>query len=168
MEFFSREREMRDRSIKYREEYILDMTLWLGPWFEILWGALAPEEQFFLYDFALDGFANYKDAEMLTRLTENRLLTYENSHFRLFSLSFRNFLLAKKGTPDIEKLKGQYAAPGIWETMRVPILVLIAVAGIFIFTTQDDLAHKISAVLTSIGALIPLLLKMAGRNSAES
>ncbi|HXB08952.1 MAG TPA: hypothetical protein VNW04_17620 [Puia sp.] len=167
LDFFLRERAMRDQTVKYREEYILSMTVWLTPYFEKLWKALDSEEQFFLYDFALDGYANYKDAEMLTRLTEMKLLLYEYSHFRLFSLSFRNFLLAKKATAQVIKLKAKYAAPGIWETMRIPALVLIAVAGIFIFTTQDDLAHKISAILTSIGAMIPLLLKLTGRNASE-
>lgn len=165
-DFFLRERLMHDQTVKYREEYILSMMVWLTPSYEKLWRALTPEEQFFLYDFALDGYANYKDAAMLTRLTEMKLLLYENSHFRLFSLSFRNFLLHKKGSRDIRKLQAKYAVPGIWETMRVPALVLIAVAGVFIYATQDDLAHKISAVLTSIVAIVPLLLKLAGRGGS--
>jgi hypothetical protein len=166
--FFQKERSLEFPSIKAQEEYILFMSMRLTNVYQKLWSALKAEERFFLYDFAIDGYANYKDAEMLTWLTEKKLLLYENSHFRLFALSFRNFLISKKGSIEILRLKNEYTVPGIWETMRVPVLVLIAVGGIFIFTTQEDFSHKLSAVLTSLGALIPLLLKLTERSGPST
>jgi len=70
---------------------------------------------------------------MLSTLKQKRLLVYENNQFHLFSLSFRYFLLFKKETTEIKDLKSEYAVSGKQENLRVPILVLIAVAGIFYF-----------------------------------
>jgi hypothetical protein len=167
-EYFALESARKSVSIEAMEDKIVSRTIQFEKAYDQLWYALTAEEKYFLYDFAIDGYANYKDAIMLTSLTKKRMLKFKKSHFRLFSNSFRNYLLGKSGSHEIARLRAVYAAPGIWETMRIPVLVLISVSGIFIFATQDDFSHKLSAVLTSIGALIPLLMKFINSSSSPS
>ena len=164
--YFRREWDKSPLSQSEQEEEILLAGQKFLPAFGQIWNALSPKEKYILYDFSLDEYTNYKEVDSIKLLIEKGLLTYEFCRLRLFSASFQNFLLSKKDSKEIIKLKSKYSTPGAWETIRVPVLVFVAVTALLIFTTQADLSNRISGLLASLTAIVPLLLKLTNKLSS--
>jgi hypothetical protein len=155
-------------SIDKQEEFILQMTTTNATVYQNIWLKLPPEEQYVLYDFALDRFTNYKNSMIISKLVGKGILKYENNQLTFFHPSFRNFILTKKGSPDMEKLKEKFSVGGLWKTIRIPALIIIGVAAIFLILTQENFTHKLAGFITSIGALIPLLMEITKKSAAKT
>ena len=151
-----------------QELQILERSIACSRSYQKIWNDLDPMERYLLYDFCLDGYTNYRDAATLVKLLEKQILNYHNNELTLFNLAFRNFILTKKGSPEVEKLKQEYSVPGIWQTIRIPALVIIAVAALFLLLTQENVSHKLAGLITSVGALIPLALEISKRAASKS
>jgi hypothetical protein len=143
-----------------QQEFILAMTDALSSVYESIWKSLSAEEQYILFDFAIDRYTNYKNTGPISKLISKGILCRDDGDLNLFSPSFRQFVLAKKDTPEIRSLKARFSVAGTWENIRTPILSLIAVVAIFIVKTQADFTNNLIAILTSITTLLPLVLKM--------
>ncbi len=153
-----------EKNLSYmKEEYVLEVVEHFKGIFQQIWSELSRAERYFVYDFAKDGYANYKDSDTLYALIRKGVIVHRDDRFELFNPAFRHFLLLKKGTREIRRLKEENAIPGLWETIRIPVLVIIAVFAIFMFITQQDFSHQLTAILTSIAALFPLVMKLFDR-----
>ena len=154
-------------STENEEMQILERSIAKAEAYQRIWTYLDPAEQYLLYDFAMDGYTNYKDAGTIVKLLEKTVLEYENNELKFFDPAFRNFILTKKGSSEMGKLKQKFSVPGIWQTIRIPALVLIAVTAIFLLLTQENVSHKIAGLITSVGALIPLALEITKRAAGK-
>jgi Kef-type K+ transport system membrane component KefB len=85
-------------------------------------------------------------------------MIYVGDGLRVFRASFREFVCEKKGSDEIGDLKDKYAVPGVWATIRIPALIIISACGILLLTTQESLSHQVTMLLTSVGAILPVLL----------
>ena len=74
----------------------------------------------------------------------------------MISVSFRNFILEKKGDAEISKLKSEFHHQGSWSKVRTPVLITIAAVCIFLFITQEDLMQRIAALVPTLTALFGL------------
>ncbi|HZE83176.1 MAG TPA: hypothetical protein VE035_02660 [Puia sp.] len=128
-----------------------------------IWDLLSPEEKFFLYDFATDGFANYKNGIILSRLIARRVLLVNHQHLQFMTLSFREWVLRQYGSPEIAAVMKKGQEEGSWQNMKMPLLLILAIPGIFIFITQDDIYQKIMGFVTAIGPLFHLLSSLVSK-----
>ena len=148
-----------DRAVRDRETIILAHEKKFTSLYSNIWNSLSGEEQFVLYDFCVDGYTNYKNRELLNQLMDKGILILMNDAFKPFSLSFRNYVLSKKDSPALNQVMAAGSAGGAWTSLRIPILTLVAVVAIFTAFTQSDFTNKLTAFLTSVLAMFPLVLK---------
>lgn len=148
-----------DLTVGERETIILAHEQRFACLYDSIWNSLSVEEQFILFDFSVDGYTNYKNREQLNKLMDKGILILMNDAFKPFSLSFRNHVLSKKNSPALNQFIAAGSAGGAWTSLRIPILTLVAVVAIFTAFTQSDFTNKLTAFLTSVLALFPLVLK---------
>lgn len=152
-----------------QEEYILKVMLREKDNYDQIWKWLPEEERYFLYDFSTDGYTNYRDAKTLISLVNKGLVVPDgrNRHVRLFAISFREFVLQKKGTDEIRNLKESYSVPGLWATIRIPTLIIISASAVLLLLTQESVSQRVTGLITSVGAIIPVLLDIAKKASGK-
>lgn len=157
-----------------KEEIILFTQRRFEKSYEALWKACSEDERLVLYDFAKDEFTNYKDHIILNSLIRKGLLAYENNTLRFVNKSFRNFLLSKAGSEDGKDINKQLNKSDKWDVLRMSLFITVIAAALFVFFTQEEIFKKISAALTAVVALTPMVLKLleqgkhATGNSASS
>ncbi|HTI12086.1 MAG TPA: hypothetical protein VL832_26110, partial [Puia sp.] len=128
--------------------------------YDCIWNDLSIEEQYVLYDFCLDSYTNYKNKAVLNSLMNKGILILRDDAFKPFSLSFRNYVLSKKHEESLNKFIIERSSGGNWASLRIPLLTIVAVVAIFTAYTQSDFTNQITAILTSLLALFPLLFKI--------
>jgi hypothetical protein len=145
-----------------QEIYTLETMMDNKEKFQSIWSTLSGEERYFLFDFAYDRYANYKDAELLFRMIKRGLLRYDvkKCECNLFTMSFREFVLQKKGSSEITRLKLRYSVPGVWATIRIPVLIVVAACAFLLLMTQENVTHQVTVLVTSVGAIVPVLLEI--------
>jgi hypothetical protein len=161
-----RERENEVLVAENGDEVILKLHLALLPQYEKIWKDCSNTEKFTLYDFALDGFTNYKKLILLNQLYDKGLLIKEDDNLALMTHSFRNFLITKETAPEI---KAQHAeGKGSWAVMRTVFYIILAAVAIFIFISQEEASKRLITVVTSVGALLPVILKLFDKSTFTS
>jgi hypothetical protein len=149
---------------KSKENYILEFGKIMKNYYKIAWEELNKHEKFILYDFAMDGFTNYKNGSVIFALIRKGILVFdkESNLLRIVTLSFREFILNNEKDKDIEELKTAAKEEDTWKNFKIPLLIVLAFIGIFIFFTQDLIYQKITGLFTSITSIVPLLNSFFG------
>jgi hypothetical protein len=155
-------------SKKSLEERILTIAGLMAPVYEAIWKDLSQGEKFVLYDFALDGFANYKTEKILRQLLEKGLVFFDDLRLTAMTTSFQEYVLQMKMDPDITAFMAKVSTEDSWKKFKVPMLLVLAGIGIFIFVTQGAIYQKITGLLTSISSLLPLLTGLFNKNNGKS
>ncbi|MFL5811818.1 MAG: hypothetical protein ACJ749_20010, partial [Flavisolibacter sp.] len=150
-----------------QEERILRMTFSLAPMYKDIWNDLSEKEKFILYDLCRDGYTNYKNADVFYQLLVKGILIYEDYKVRPFSYSFRNFVLMQKDDTAMQLILKKYAIGGVWKALKMPVLVVAGTIGVFFVLTQNEVAQDLTAFITSLVAIIPLLIQLLGRNTRK-
>ena len=128
--------------------------------FECVWNKLDDKEKYLLYCLANDGLLNQKNESVIYDLLNKNLLIIYNQRVRLVSYSFRQFIISRSLTPEEKKLFADMQSSASWANLRTIVLVLIMSVFIFLFLTQQEVSAKIIALITSLSALLPFLLKL--------
>jgi hypothetical protein len=131
-----------------------------GAIFECVWNALDDKEKYLLYCMANDGLLNQKNESVIYDLLNKNLLVIFNQRVRLVSYSFRQFIISRSLTPEEKKLFADLQSGATWANLRTIVLVIIMSVFIFLFLTQQEVSAKIIALITSLSALLPFLLKL--------
>lgn len=155
------------KPLNAQEVYTLETMMDNKEKFQSIWSTLSGEERYFLFDFAYDRYTNYKDAELLFRMIKKGLMRFDvrKCECNLFSLSFREFVLRKKGSPEIIRLKLRYSVPGVWATIRIPVLIVVAACAFLLLMTQETVTHQVTVLVTSVGAMVPVILEITKKFS---
>jgi hypothetical protein len=140
----------------------------LEPVYYNLWNKLSARYKFILFDFAQDGFANYKAGRDLQALIEKGLLFFDGQRLSVMTLSFQEYILQMKDDPELNVFLSKAKKENTWNKIQTPLLVLLMAAGIFIFATQEEVYKKITGLLATITSLLPLLTGMFGKPSGKS
>ena len=151
-----------------QEDYILGMTHCFAPVYKKIWEDQSDFEKYFLFDLAKDGYSNYKNTDIIFGLITKGIIIPKNFGMKFFSLSFRNFLLGKKGTPEIEALTTKFGSGGMWQSIRTPFLVITGGFIVFFVTTQNELAQNLAAFITSLAALTPVIVQFISKGFSKS
>jgi hypothetical protein len=159
------------------ENTTLHMQVRLEKPYDDLWKKLTTEEKYVLYDFALDGFTNYKAGILIYKLLHRDLLYVDrNFLLRIRSADFHNYLLSKdifnpyqENKEDIKVYKYMMSVrkQGFWQAFRVPLQVILGAAGLFIFFTQEALSQKIIGLLTSLPFITQMLASFFERSNGQ-
>jgi hypothetical protein len=68
-----------------------------------------------------------------------------------------NFVLNRSGDRVIRAEMKKAREQGSWQRLRMPLFFLLSAVGIFVFLTQDAIYQKMTGLLTSVEALVPLI-----------
>jgi hypothetical protein len=145
------------------EEAILCRFWELEPFYHAIWKELSAMEKFVLCDFALDGFSNYKTADVLYGLYNKGYLLVENKRLVFMSLSFKEWVLQQCDDSDIYMLLKKAGIKKPWQNFKLPLMILLAAFGLFLFFTQDALYQKIGGLIASFGSIANLLIPLFGK-----
>jgi len=133
--------------------------------YKAIWEGLSPREKFVLYDFALDGLANYKTGTTLFNLIRLGVLQVRNGQLQFMTHSFHNFVLDRSEDRIIVQQLKRAKTQGSWQNLKVPFLLIVAATGIFIFITQEAVYQKITGLFTSLGSILPLITQFFGKGN---
>src|SRR5262249_4501098 len=97
------------------EQQILDAVEDLHPFYAAVWDDLTDMEKFTLYDFALDGFTNYKNKATLTGLLNKRILRIEGERLRFMTPGFREWVLRTPDDIAFAVINDRARQEGTWE-----------------------------------------------------
>jgi hypothetical protein len=145
-------------------ERVLRIQYILLPQYKAIWKDLDEEERFILHDFAIDGFTNHKNVDVLYGLYQKGLIRKGQQHLEPMNYSFRNYLLGKSGTEEISLLRQQLHVTSNWGTIKMVFYGLFLAVMVFLFTTQEEVSNKIIAIVSGMVTIIPLLLRLFDKN----
>ena len=164
---FARIRNEENKALKkgYGEDVIIQLQLALEKVYEAIWNECTDSEKYTLYDFASDGFTNYKKVLLLYELYNRGLIVNEpDGSITLMTKSFRNFLITKQGAEEIKRMSDK-GKKGSWGTLRTFFYVILIAMAIFIFISQEEASKRLITIITSLGALLPAILKLFDRST---
>jgi hypothetical protein len=138
-------------------------------YFELVLKGCNPKEKYLLFQFACNGFLNYKNVLEIDGLLERGVLVVQNEEVRLFSRAFRAYILTHVQEEQLEK---GFIRRSPWQRFKIPFLVLLMVAAAFLFFTRQEAWQRISALIaalsTSLGLLSGLFKDGAASSSSAS
>jgi hypothetical protein len=155
---------IRDQTIEKPEEVITDriMTLASG-YYEDLFNACAPEEQFVLFDMADDLALNQKNSKFIFSLLDKGILIRKKDGIRFMNESFRKFLLAAQTTSATAALEAKIGKKaGTWQGYRIVFLLIIVSLFIFISMANQDFIKHLQQVFVVIGGGIAAVTGVLG------
>jgi hypothetical protein len=134
--------------------------------FECIWKTLDDKEKYLLYCFAGDGLLNYKNEAVIYGLLNKNLLVIYNQRIRLVGYSFRQFIISRRLTDEEKQLFAEMQSGASWKNLRTIVLVIIMSVFVFLFLTQQEVSTRIIALVTSLSAILPFLLKFGSSGFA--
>ncbi len=143
------------------EDLILNIQEIAYPYYFSVWNSLSKQEQYIVYDIAMDGFVNPNNVNGILELLHKGILVYDDS-LRLMNASFTNFVLTKVDN-DIS-LKNELASKenGNWSVTSSVFLMVILGLIIFVSFGKIHILDDMNALLGSIAAVFTLLLRLSG------
>lgn len=132
----------------------------LENYYQTVWARLSERQKYLLFDFAQDGFSNYKSEKDLRQLMNKGLLFFDDLRLSIMTLSFLEYILQMKDDKQISSFIQAAAKEDTWKKLKAPLLILLTCVGVFIFFTQDAVYQKITGLLTSLTSLLPLLTNL--------
>jgi hypothetical protein len=139
---------------KEREDLIVRTQKLADAYYRSLWNHLAVEEQFVLYDMAMDGLVNSKNNDIVESLIDKGIIKYD-TRLRLMNRSFLNFILTVVGPTDLGILDIEMRHAGSWTKLK-PALILIAVT-LFLFVIKSD-RTQLFGFFMAFAAIIPIVV----------
>jgi hypothetical protein len=162
---------------RYNEKEILQTQVQLEKLYDSLWTKITTEEKYILYDFSLDGFTNYKAGVLIYKLLYRDLLRIDDNYqLHIRSLDFYNYLLSKNifnqyliDTNDLEvyRYMSNVRKQGSWQTFRIPLQIIFAVLGLFVFFTQEALYQRVIGLFTSLPVITQLLASFFEKTNSQ-
>jgi hypothetical protein len=126
-----------------------------------------PKEKYLLFQFACNGFLNYKNIVEIDDLLERGVLVVRHEEVRLFSRVFRAYILTHVREEELEK---SFIRRSPWQRFKVPFLILMMIAAAFLFFTRQEAWQRISALIAALSSSLGLLgglFKDVGDNSSK-
>jgi hypothetical protein len=55
----------------------------------------------------------------------------------------------------------------LWATIRIPALIIIVACAVLLILTQESVSHQITVAITSLGAIVPIILEVTKRITSK-
>jgi hypothetical protein len=150
-----------DGLMENRYVKVLRMQKIFTPAYETIWSKCSENEQYVLYDLALDGFTNYKTPDILYSLFKKGLLRIDkNDSISIMNYSFRNYLASKSNTNEIASLKQKVSKGGTWKMIQNVFMVILLMIFVYLIITQQEFSARVAAIISGLVTLMPALIRL--------
>jgi hypothetical protein len=121
-------------------------------YYRMLWAGLTGSERLVLYQLALDGWANPKNAPAIHQLEQKGLIC-RNPMYQIMNDSFRDFIRTSEHQQEIQEWqkKEQQSA---WQGLRFVLLAAIIGVGVWLLYAQAQLFQIGVGYITAIATLL--------------
>jgi hypothetical protein len=148
--------EQLDQFFANEEALIDEVLLRSEAFYQSIWSLCSIDEKVTLIHLARNKFVPFKDAPIVRRLMRKGLVSSTN--YRLFNKSFAHFVQDAEPEQVVRNWK-KHQEKG-WESIRTPLVTFIIAILAFTFVTQREIFNTSIAWITTIGALIPTILRI--------
>jgi len=145
--------------IYLQEKNMIDALNNYRDFYYYIWENCPAKEKYLLLDFAKNGFVNFKNTEVIHNLFIKGVFTVKNDETKLFSASFRSYILTQEHSEEMLILKKAFKQEAIWQSLRIPLLFVLLCVAFFVFFTQEQAFQKIAALIAGISSVFSLLIK---------
>ena len=125
-----------------------------------LWATCSGDERRVLLHVAVGGFVSPKNQAVVSALLQRGLLA-RTPNLRVMNKTFGTFLMSEQNTREVARLDARSVRTG-WSSMRVPFLLLLLGAALFLFITQQAVLNTTMAFISTAAALLPALFRLFG------
>lgn len=147
------------KDVETYEALVMQQAASCKLFFDAVWAACSEEDKLLLMNLAQYGVINYKNMDGIHRLIKNDLVIVQDERLHLLSPGFRYYILTRADQPEEMDIKKKFITSGRWHQVRIPLLVIFLLIGIFLFITQEEAFKKVGAILTSVTGVVSLLIK---------
>lgn len=128
------------------------------PYYRLLWAISSKDERMVLYHVAVNGFISWRSSDVLRRLVYRGLVEMA-PHPRVMNRSFWLYVQNAEMPEVLEQWTAEAGASG-WARLKAPLLVTIALAVVFLLSTQPQLLRQGIAFTAILAAGAPALIKL--------
>ncbi|HET9430862.1 MAG TPA: hypothetical protein VFO70_06785, partial [Chitinophagaceae bacterium] len=153
------------KHINYEKEIIMATEEYRGL-YDFIWNKCNGKEKYLLYNFARYGLMNFKNTVEIYLLLQKKILIIHDEEIKLFSVSFRAYVLRALPAEMVSTLNKKYQQNSAWHSFRTPFLIILLAIAAFIFFTQENTWQRIIALITGISSSIPFLLNTFSSNGS--
>jgi hypothetical protein len=139
-------------------EVVLDRA---NSYYRVLWSGLTASERLVLYQLALDGWANPKNASAIQQL-ERKQLIYKVPMYRVINDSFCRFVLSGEHASEIIEWE-QHEQESTWHAFRFVLIAVLIGGGVWLLYTQAQLLQIGTGTLTAVATLLTALAGLSTR-----
>ena len=147
-----------ERLMNYAEHQSIDEARTWADYYAFILTRCSDREKYLLYNFALNGFLNYKNVPEIYHLLHQDILIAHDQEIRLFSRGFRAYILQHAN--DMLSQEKPFEKGSAWNSFKPLFMVLLFAAAAFLFLTQQEVWQRISALIAGIGTSLPLLFNL--------
>ena len=140
------------------EELIARIANQARAYYTHIWNSCSPGERQTLCHLAQDRLLSHRDPDLEPLLRRELIVKEDDLH--LFNASFRQFVKSAERVSFVAEQDKQAQRGSLWQTLKVPILVVMLGVAAFLFLTQQDLYSRSLALMTGLTTLIPALFKV--------
>ncbi len=144
-----------------REQMVNMVVERADAYYRMLWAGLTTSERLVLYQLALDGWANPKNAPAIRQLEQKQLI-YRQPMYRIMNDSFRTFIRSSEHEREIatwQKTEQQ----STWQALRFVIFAAIIGSGVWLLYAQGQLFQIGTGYLTAIATLLTAVAGITAR-----
>ncbi|HJT29403.1 MAG TPA: cache domain-containing protein [Pyrinomonadaceae bacterium] len=140
------------------EELIAKIGNQARAYYTHIWNSCTPGEKQTLCHLAQDRLLCHRDPDIEPLLRRELIVREHDLH--LFNASFRQFVNSAERVSFVVEQDKQAQQGSLWQTLKVPILVVMLGVAAFLFLTQQDLYSRSLALMTGLTTLIPAMFKV--------
>lgn len=143
------------------EDYTLNIQELSSSYYFSIWNSLSTEERFIVYDIAKDKFVNTNNVDGIIELLHKGILKYDHS-LRLMNESFTNFVLSEVHSNEALERELETRKKGKWNLASAVIILIIVSLVIFVSFGKVSILTDVNALVSSLGAIFALFLRVSG------
>jgi hypothetical protein len=144
-------------------EMVVDRT---DAYYRMLWAGLTASERLALYQLALDGWANPKNAPAIHQLEQKQLI-YRQPMYRIMNDSFRRFIRSAEHEKEIAEFQKQ-EQQSTWQALRFVMFAGLIGTGMWLLYAQAQLFQIGIGYITAIATLVTAIAGISARARGSS
>ena len=155
------ESHMRSPTFPSREQLVEMVLDRADAYYRMLWAGLTTTERLVLYQLALDGWANPKNAPAIRQLEQKQLI-YRRPMYRLINESFRKFIRSPEHEKEITAWQRE-EQQSTWQVLRFIMIAAIIGVGAWLLYAQASLFQIGAGYITAIATLLTAIAGITAR-----
>ena len=129
-------------------------------YYRVLWSGCTTGERFILYHLAKNGFVNPANPDVGVLLGKRLIVLAPD--LRLINESFRRFVVGECCRPETVAAWIGEDNTSSWNTLKVPLITVLAGGALFLYLTQRDVFDTTIAFAAAVAAGLPAIFKLLG------